>query len=482
MDRIDDVAEQQTEQSENTVSNLYDINQKYSGIPLIVIAGRPNTGKSTLFNRFLHRRRAITDPTPGVTRDPICEQAFINGLPVQLMDTGGFKLDRETGTMEAVMDELVVQKTLESLKQADRILLMLEAGNITGEDEELIALLRPYWNKVIAAVNKTEGGRLAETAWEFTRFGFQDLLCISAEHGDHIDDLARQLTNGLDFSQVQVLSKEKLPIRIAIVGKPNTGKSTLSNRLTHSQASIVSDYAGTTRDVVEGSFSYKNQSFTLLDTAGIRRKAKVKENIEYYSVTRAIKSLDRCDIVFLLIDIQEGLAEQDKKLAQLASERGRGVIFVLNKWDTQEEQTKKAFRDTEKNIKIMFGHMGFAPITAISAQNGSGIKQLLDIALQLYSQLTKKTDTGILNTALSDWLSAYPPPASRANHFKIKYMVQTSVNPVSFLLFATRPEAVPDTYLAYLRNRIRQDLGYENIPIQLDIRASRKKWEDRDQT
>ena len=436
MDRIDDVAEQQTEQSENTVSNLYDINQKYSGIPLIVIAGRPNTGKSTLFNRFLHRRRAITDPTPGVTRDPICEQAFINGLPVQLMDTGGFKLDRETGTMEAVMDELVVQKTLESLKQADRILLML----------------------------------------------FQDLLCISAEHGDHIDDLARQLTNGLDFSQVQVLSKEKLPIRIAIVGKPNTGKSTLSNRLTHSQASIVSDYAGTTRDVVEGSFSYKNQSFTLLDTAGIRRKAKVKENIEYYSVTRAIKSLDRCDIVFLLIDIQEGLAEQDKKLAQLASERGRGVIFVLNKWDTQEEQTKKAFRDTEKNIKIMFGHMGFAPITAISAQNGSGIKQLLDIALQLYSQLTKKTDTGILNTALSDWLSAYPPPASRANHFKIKYMVQTSVNPVSFLLFATRPEAVPDTYLAYLRNRIRQDLGYENIPIQLNIRASRKKWEDRDQT
>lgn len=465
----------------STARPVFDPEKTYEHIPLIVIAGRPNTGKSTLFNRFLHRRRAITDPTPGVTRDPVCEQAFINGVPVRLMDTGGFKLERKPGTAEAVMDELVVEKTLNALKQADRILLLLEAGNITGEDEEFIALLRPYWDKIIAAVNKTEGGRLAETAWEFSRFGFGELLCISAEHGDNISALAEALTRGLDLSRAAVCSGEKdEAVRIAIIGKPNTGKSTLSNRLTHTEASIVSDYAGTTRDVVQGSFMYRGRTCVLLDTAGVRRKAKVHENVEYYSVTRAIKTLDRCDMVFLLIDAQEGLAEQDKKLADLASRRGRGVIFVLNKWDAQEDQSKKAFRTVERSIKIMFAHMEFAPVLAISARDGTGIKQLLDTALRLHAQLTQKTDTGVLNTALADWLAAYPPPSGRGNAFKIRYMVQTSINPVSFLLFATRPEAVPESYLSYLRNRIRRDLGYDNIPVLLDVRASRKRWEERE--
>ena len=253
----------------------------YYNLPLIVIAGRPNVGKSTLFNRFMKRRLAITDPTPGVTRDPVEGTAFICGKPVHLMDTGGYKLERNIGTMEAVMDELVVAKSLEMLKRADRILLLLEAGQITGEDEEFIAQLRPYWNKVIAAVNKTEGGRNEEDAWNYMKYGFKDLLLISAEHGDHIPELSGTLVKGLDFSQVKE-GEESRPIRIAILGKPNTGKSTLSNCLTHTEASIVSDYAGTTRDVVEGSFRYNGKDFQVLDTAGIRRKAKVTENIEYY--------------------------------------------------------------------------------------------------------------------------------------------------------------------------------------------------------
>lgn len=455
---------------------LFDENKKYKNLPKVVIAGRPNVGKSTLFNRLLHERRAITDPTPGVTRDPIEEDCFICGYPVRIMDTGGFKLEREPGTVEAMLDELVVEKTLASLKTADLILLLLEAGTITAEDEEFIALLRPYWSKVVAAVNKTEGGRREEEAYNFYQYGFDELIFISAEHGDRVDELSEMLVKKLDFSKVEE-GEEESKIRIAIVGKPNTGKSTLANRLTHSEASIVSDYAGTTRDIVEGDFEYKGQKFHIIDTAGIRRKAKVHENVEYYSVNRAIKSLDDADIVFHMIDAQEGLAEQDKKIVSLACERGLGVIFVLNKWDTQD-QSRKTFRNAEQNMKIMFGQMSYAPVVALSALEGKGIKDLLNTALEVYGQLTHKIETGPLNTALKDWVAVYPPPASRSGQFKVRYIVQTSTKPVNFLLFCTRPEVVSQSYLTFLKNRIRSDLGYDKIPVKLELKASRKKWEN----
>jgi len=475
--------------TENTEQNLlnedleidsarkFSTNKHYRNLPLVVIAGRPNVGKSTLFNRFLHRRRAITDPTPGVTRDPIEEKAFILDHPVRLMDTGGFKLDREFGTMEAVMDELVVSKTIEMLKKADLIVLLLEAGSITGEDEEFIALLRPYWDKVVGAVNKTEGGRNEQEAWNFMQFGFKNLHLISAEHGDGITEFAESIVKNIDFSKVEEGEEEKV-IKISIIGKPNTGKSTLSNRLTHTNSSIVSDYAGTTRDVVEGYFDYNNTHFQVLDTAGIRRKARVKEDIEYYSVNRAIKTLDRADLVFYMIDAQEGLTEQDKKVIGLAHERGRGIIFVLNKWDTQDQE-RKTIKKAEENIRIMFAHMSYAPIICISALEGKGIKLLLNTALELYEQLTRKIETGPLNVALKDWVTAYPPPASRTASFKIKYMVQTDVNPATFLIFASRPEVVPQSYVSYLKNKIRSDLGFDKIPVLLELKASRKKWEER---
>ena len=452
--------------------------KQYEGLPLLVIAGRPNVGKSTLFNRFMQRRLAIVDPTPGVTRDPVEGTAMINGKPVHIVDTGGYKLQRDEGTMEAVLDELVVERSLEMIEKADVILLLLEAGQITGEDEEFIIQLRPHWDKVVAAVNKTEGGKNESVSWNYAQFGFKNLFFISAEHGDNISDLSKCLVSKLDFSNVREITEEEIPIRIALMGKPNTGKSTLSNRLTHSNASIVSDYAGTTRDTVEGGFSYGGKNFIVLDTAGIRRKARVHENVEYYSVNRAIKTLDRCDIVFLMIDAQEGLSEQDKKICSLAFERGRGIIFILNKWDTQE-QDKKTFRKTREWINIMFGQMEYAPILPLSALNGTGIKDLLNEAIEIYKQLNHKIETAALNMALKDWLFKYPPPASKTAHFKIRYMTQKSTNPVNFLIFATRPEVVPETYITFLKNRIREDLGFDKIPVQLEMKASRQKWEDR---
>ena len=452
----------------------------YLNLPLVVIAGRPNVGKSTLFNNFVGKRQAIVDPTPGVTRDPVEAQAFIAGKPISLMDTGGFKLERDIGTMEAVMDELVVEKSLEMIKKADLILLLLEAGTITGEDEEFIALLRPYWNKVIAAVNKCEGGKNESVAWNYMQYGFEKLLFISAEHGDHIPELQQEIVSRLDFSRVQEGTEKDKPIKIAILGKPNTGKSTLSNRLTHSEKSIVSDYAGTTRDVVEGEFTYGERNFEVVDTAGIRRKAKVKADVEYYSVNRAIKTLDECDVVFLMIDAQEGLAEQDKKICSLAYERGRGIIFVLNKWDTQD-QSRKTLKATVEYTRTMFGHMNWAPILPLSALKGEGIKDLLNTAITLYDQLTRKVETAALNNALKDWLLRYPPPASKAIHFKIRYMTQTSTNPVSFVIFATSPDKVPESYVTYLKNRIREDLGFDQIPVQLELKASRTRWEQREE-
>lgn len=451
--------------------------KSYINLPTVAIAGRPNVGKSTLFNRFMHKRLAIVDPTPGVTRDPVEGTAFIGGKPVHLVDTGGFKLDRDLKSRESEMDELVVEKSLSVIKRADLILLLLEAGKITGEDEEFIHLLRPYWDKVVVAVNKCEGGFGENISWNYLQYGFNELLFISADHGDHITELAKAITSRLDFSDVKE-GIEELVIKIAIVGKPNTGKSTLSNRLTNTQNSIVSDYAGTTRDVVEGSFTWGKRKFEVLDTAGIRRKAKVKQNVEYYSVNRAIKTLDECDIVFLMIDAEQGLADQDKKICSLAYERGRGIIFVLNKWDLKE-QTKKVYKDTVDYIQYMFGQMQFAPILRLSALNGDGIKELMETTIRLYKQLTTKIETSALNKALDDWLFRYPPPASKAIHFKIRYMTQTGTNPVSFRIFATSPDNVPDSYVTYLKNRIREDLGFDQIPVMLEMKSSRKRWENR---
>lgn len=451
--------------------------KSYINLPTVAIAGRPNVGKSTLFNRFMHKRLAIVDPTPGVTRDPVEGTAFIGGKPVHLVDTGGFKLDRDLKSRESEMDELVVEKSLSVIKRADLILLLLEAGKITGEDEEFIHLLRPYWDKVVVAVNKCEGGFGENISWNYLQYGFNELLFISADHGDHITELAKAITSRLDFSDVKEGIEEPV-IKIAIVGKPNTGKSTLSNRLTNTQNSIVSDYAGTTRDVVEGSFIWGKRKFEVLDTAGIRRKAKVKQNVEYYSVNRAIKTLDECDIVFLMIDAEQGLADQDKKICSLAYERGRGIIFVLNKWDLKE-QTKKVYKDTVDYIQYMFGQMQFAPILRLSALNGDGIKELMETTIRLYKQLTTKIETSALNKALDDWLFRYPPPASKAIHFKIRYMTQTGTNPVSFRIFATSPDNVPDSYVTYLKNRIREDLGFDQIPVMLEMKSSRKRWENR---
>jgi len=441
------------------------MSQKYRNLPTVVLAGRPNVGKSTLFNRLLHKRRAITDPTPGVTRDPVEVDCLINEKPLRLIDTGGFKLAECEG-----IDKLVVERTLDTIKKADLIILLIEAGEITSEDEELIEVLRPYKDRLIVAVNKTEGGRREADAWNVLSFGFEKVFMISAEHGDNVGELIQEIIKRLDFSKVEEVQEQQL-IRIALLGKPNTGKSTLSNRLTSTNASIVSEIPGTTRDTVEGSFKWKSHDFVILDTAGIRRKTKVTENIEYYSVNRAIKTINDADIVVLMIDAEEGLSDQDKKIAALAHDKGRGIIMALNKWDTMP-QLKNTFKDVSDRIHFLFGQMEYAPIIPVSAKDGTGVDKLLNTAITMYGQLNIQIGTGQLNQALERWLQESPPPSGPHTRFKIKYAVQKSANPVHFILFASRLKAVSDSYVAYLRNKIRKELGFSMIPILVEIKSS----------
>jgi GTP-binding protein len=397
--------------------------------------------------------------------------AFIAGKPLRLIDTGGFKLDRSAGDPgSAALDALVLEKTLETLGRADLIVLLLEAGELSAEDEEFIELLRPYGDKVLTAVNKTEGGRREGETWNLLALGFEQVYPISAEHGDNIARLEEAIVSRLDFSRVAPEDSGSRPIRIAILGKPNTGKSTLSNRLTATAASIVSAAPGTTRDVVEGAFSWKGRDFRVLDTAGIRRRARVRENIEYYSVNRAIKSIDDADIVFLLIDAEEGLSDQDKKIAALAHDKGRGIILGLNKWD-RIPPVKNSFQAACDRIHFLFGKMEFAPIVALSAREGSGLDKLLDTALKMHRQLNTQVETAKLNQALERWLRESPPPSGPQTHFKLRYGVQKSANPVSFIFFASRPQAVGEAYIAYLRNRIRADLGFSLVPVAVEIRG-----------
>jgi len=439
--------------------------KKYRNLPTVVLAGRPNVGKSTLFNRLLHKRKAITDPTPGVTRDPVEADCLIDGKPFRLIDTGGFKLEECEG-----IDKLVVERALAVIKKADLVILLLEAGETTSEDEEFIGLLRPYRDKLIAVVNKTEGGRRQADSWNILTFGFEKVFMISAEHGDNVGELEQEIIKRLDFSMVEE-AQEDNPIRIALLGKPNTGKSTLSNRLTSTNASIVSSVPGTTRDTIEGNFRWKSRDFIILDTAGIRRKTKVTENIEYYSVNRAIKTINDADIVILMIDAEEGFSDQDKKIAALAHDKGRGIIFALNKWDIMP-QLKNTFKTVSDRIHFLFGQMEYSPIVPVSAKDGTGVDKLLNTAVKMYGQLNLRIGTSQLNQSLERWLTEYPPPSSPRSHFKIKYAVQKSANPVHFIFFASRSRVISEAYISYLRNKIRKELGFSMIPVHVEIKSS----------
>jgi len=436
-------------------------------VPVISIIGRPNVGKSTLFNRLVGRRRAITDPTPGVTRDAISERWYLEGHPVTLIDSGGIKYEREG------LDDLVTERSMSLLEKSDAIIFLMESGEVSSEDEELLSHLRPYAEKLVLVVNKIDDPKHQDLVWEFFAYGYQRVLGISAAHGHGIGELEEILLELLGLTPREQVMEVEPAIRLAIMGKPNTGKSTLANLLVGDDISIVSTIAGTTRDVVSASFVYKGTEFKVLDTAGIRRRSKVDENVEYYSVNRAIKTIDESDVVLLVVDAVEGLSEQDKKIAALIVRRGKGIILVLNKSDllTGVANEQAAIKD---RVRFLFPVLSFAPINFISALKGIDIGKMLDTVWAVWRQLNRRVETARLNEALSEWGQSYQPPRDKAGYFKVYYGTQTSANPVRFLLFVNRIKGFPQGYVQYLKNSIRRDLGFDSVPLEIDLRERKR--------
>ncbi|WP_422478705.1 ribosome biogenesis GTPase Der [Pleomorphochaeta sp. DL1XJH-081] len=437
------------------------------GLPIIAIIGRPNVGKSTLFNRLVKKRRAITDAMPGVTRDPIPERWLLGNHPVLLVDSGGVKLDQEG------LDFLVTQKSLSLLEIADAIIMLMDCTEVTAEDEMLIDTLRPYSDKVIIAVNKIDDPVRDNLVWDYHRFGYPRVVGMSSAHGLGIDVLEETLLEMLEMVELDEAPETEERVRVAVLGKPNTGKSTLTNLLTGKDTSIVSDIPGTTRDVIMGDFTYKGTPYTILDTAGIRRKSKVDEDVEYYSVNRAIKTIDEADVVLLMIDVTTGLVDQDKKIAQLIVRRGKGVVLVFNKIDLLKgvENELDAIKD---RARFLFPILSFAPIMPISATGAVDIGKLLDCVWSVWKQLNKRIETAQLNNFLRDWSEAYQPPRGSRGHFKVYYGTQVSAPPVRFLFFVNRKKDFPQGYVQYLKNCIRRDLGFPQIPIEIELKERRR--------
>ena len=442
----------------------------------VVILGRPNVGKSSLFNALAGKRRSITHAQPGVTRDLVEEACTLGGIPVILVDTGGFDPTGET------MDRVVSERSLSSVKAADLILFVLDATETTPEDEDFMDRVRPWSDKLLLVVNKVDTPDRDTLVWNAHTHGFPDVIGVSAAHGRNLPQLKEMIASMLENRPVVADVGTEAPpedrekradsvVRIAILGKPNTGKSSLSNRLIGENRSIVSPVPGTTRDVVEGRFEHRGRTFAVLDTAGIRRKSRVTDAVEYYSVNRAIDSIQRADLVFLMIEAAEGLVDQDKKIAGQALKEGRGIIIVPSKWDLLGKSADAAA--VTERIKFDFPVLGFAPVSPVSSVTGYGIRGLLDTALSVWEQLHRRVTTGRLNAALESWTAHYPLPGRGT--WKVRFATQVGSNPVRFVVFVNRIAGFPATYISYLENCIRKDLGFPLVPISVEIRKSSRE-------
>ena len=436
-------------------------------VPKVALVGRPNVGKSTLFNRLLRSRKAITDPTPGVTRDPIEADWILDGHPVKLVDTGGYKTEGND------LDAKVTAKSIAKAKESDLILLILDLMELTAEDEEFVRLLRPFSEKVIVVLNKADGMEREALMADFYSLGFSEYLCVSAAHNRRIDELEELVAARLKFSDTVVEAVEP-DLRLAILGKPNAGKSTLVNRLTGLDLSIVSPEPGTTRDPVEGRFEYKGSTFRVLDTAGIRRKTKVGENIEYYSVNRALKTIEESDVVVLLIDAVEGLSDQDKKIAYQIVKDGRGIILGMNKWD-QLPKVKNQVEAYTDRVRFLFPILDFAPVVPLSAKDGTGIPELLATVLKVNRQLHQRIETAKLNEMLKIWMEDIPTTQIKGVIYKIRYLTQVSTMPVKFIAFGNHGRDTPGSLTEYIINRIRKDLGFQDVPVELEVKGGTEK-------
>jgi GTP-binding protein len=430
---------------------------------LVAIVGRPNVGKSTLFNRVTRSRAALVDDQPGITRDRLYASVEWDGKGLTLIDTGGFD-DPENGLMlQGVRNQVV-----KAVEEADRILFLVDGrdGLMPG-DEKIADVLRRSQKKVFLAVNKVDGPERQHLTADFYRLGFERVYPVSAAHGYGVAALFDAITEDLEES-----AKEETPddlTKVAIIGRPNVGKSSLINRIVGTERLLVSEHPGTTRDSVDIHFTLRGKNYVFIDTAGIRRKGRVKEKIEKFSVIKALQSLDRCHVAVVLIDASEGVTDQDAHICGYAFERGRGVILALNKWDLVKKvpEKKKHLADT---LDRLISFLSFAPRLPVSALTGEKVRSLFEKINPLHEQLFRRIETSAVNKMLTEIIQKNPPPKMGPGRLRFFYATQTGVMPPSFVLFVNRPELVHFTYERYLLNQFREGLELNEVPIKLKFR------------
>jgi GTP-binding protein len=447
--------------------------------PTVAIIGRPNVGKSTLFNRITRRRDAIVDDRPGVTRDRHYGDAIWDQHEFMLVDTGGFI----TGDADHFAASIRYQVE-QAVAQADATVLVLDGkGGLSPFDRDLVSWLRTRERPVFYTVNKIDGPAQEQQLFEFYALGVDTLYPISAEHGygmtDFLDDLIKVLP------QFQSESDQE-SIRIALVGRPNVGKSSLINRLVGQERLVVSDLPGTTRDAVDTVCVREARSYRLIDTAGIRRKAKVDLKLEKFSIIKALQSLERCDVALVLLDAGLGIADQDIKVAGYAHERGCGAIFVVNKWDLVDKSIVTP-RKFEQQLREAAKFLPFAPMVTVSALSGQRVNKILPLVDQVYAQYATRIGTGQINRIVNQATLRTEPPLHKGRRLKFYYTTQVSERPPTFVSFINFPDAVHFSYQRYLINRIRTETGLDKVPLRLYFRqrtgkinfARRKRKKDR---
>lgn len=430
----------------------------------VAIVGRPNVGKSTLFNRLIEERKAIVEDVPGVTRDRqygICEWA---GHSFNVIDTGGFV----AGGTEAFEKE-IRQQVLVAVREADAVIFMTDAATgITDLDGSVADMLRRSTKPVFLAVNKVDNHARLLEASEFHSLGFEHTFFLSSISGSGTGELMDGIAALIPVGREDATAPEGIP-RIAIIGQPNVGKSSLLNALLGSERTIVSDVAGTTRDTIHTHYRLFQKDFILIDTAGIRRKARVEEDIEFYSVIRAVKAVDEADVCLLLIDAQKGIAQQDLNIFSLAAKKGKGIVLLVNKWDLVERSTNTA-RDFERGLRERLAPFQDVPIVFISAREKTRILKAVETALDVCENRKRKVPTSVLNEVMLKAIEAYHPPVVRGNTVKVKYVTQLPTVVPSFAFFCNYPDDIKTPYRNYLENKLRENFDFTGVPVRIFFR------------
>lgn len=431
--------------------------------PVVAIVGRPNVGKSTIFNRLIGDRLAIVEDKPGITRDRIYGGAEWNGKLFSVIDTGGIEIDGE----DMILKSIRLQAEL-AIEEADVIVFMCDAkSGVTSSDEEVAQILFRSGKPVILAVNKVDNMKRAEDIYEFYSLGFGDPVGISGSHGTGIGDLLDAVVEKLpDLTDDEY---DEDVIKVALIGRPNVGKSSLVNAILGEERVIVSDIAGTTRDAIDTPFEKDGQRYVLIDTAGMRKRGKVYETTEKYSVMRAMRAIERADVVLVLINGEEGIIEQDKHIAGYAYEAGKASVFVVNKWDVVEKDDK-TMQHFENKIRDHFLFMTYAPVVFLSAKTKHRLQKLLPVVKHVAEQHTLRIQTHLLNDVISDAVAINPPPTDKGRRLRINYATQVAVKPPTMVVFVNDPEMMHFSYERYLENKIRAAFNFEGTPIRIFTR------------